>query len=310
MTSPKRYGGSKRSPLDRYVVLEELLAAGAPVGGHWVAERQSGPLLMRYAGQALCDALVPRIVRGELSFCIGMSEPDSGSDLASIRTRAERVDGGWVINGSKLWTSGAHRTTDSCSAPNSLGPPAVPAGLPVAAATLRASRASTGSPQGRASACGPSGCFKPSRDRMQIAGVLERILNQTVQYANERIQFGKPIGKFQAIQQQLVVFANQTVAARMAAACACAALPGNDWARQVPIARIVCGQAASQAAGIAHQVHGAIGYTYEHSLHFSTRRLWSWRAEYGSDSAWAAVIGREAIARGGAALWEDLTVNG
>ena len=113
MTWPKRYGGHERSTLERYVVLEEMLAAGAPVGAHWVADRQSGPLLMRYAPDTLAPRLVPRIARGEAFFCIGMSEPDSGSDLASIRTRADRRADhrgeGWVINGRKLWTSGAHR---------------------------------------------------------------------------------------------------------------------------------------------------------------------------------------------------------
>ena len=113
MTWPKRYGGQERSTLERYVVLEEMLAAGAPVGAHWVADRQSGPLLMRYAPDTLAPRLVPRIARGEAFFCIGMSEPDSGSDLASIRTRADRRADhrgeGWVINGRKLWTSGAHR---------------------------------------------------------------------------------------------------------------------------------------------------------------------------------------------------------
>ena len=107
MTWPKEYGGRERSMLERYVVLEELLAYGAPVNAHWVAERQSGPLLMRYADKAVAKDIVPRIVRGEVRFCIGMSEPDSGSDLASIRTRGDKVDGGWVVNGTKLWTSGA-----------------------------------------------------------------------------------------------------------------------------------------------------------------------------------------------------------
>jgi acyl-CoA dehydrogenase len=115
MTWPKAYGGHERSALERYVVLEELLCAGAPVGAHWVAERQSGLQLMRYAPTTLAPRIVPRIARGEVFFCIGMSEPDSGSDLASIRTKAtrSRKDGqgdGWVINGRKLWTSGAHRT--------------------------------------------------------------------------------------------------------------------------------------------------------------------------------------------------------
>jgi len=110
MTWPKRYGGHERSFLERYVVLEEMLAAGAPVGAHWVADRQSGPLLMRYAPDTLAPRIVPLIARGEAYFCIGMSEPDSGSDLASIRTKAVKTEHGWVINGRKVWTSGAHRS--------------------------------------------------------------------------------------------------------------------------------------------------------------------------------------------------------
>jgi len=109
MTWPKRYGGGERSPLERYVVLEEMLAAGAPVGAHWTADRQSGPLLMRFSPEVLAPRIVPAITRGEAFFCIGMSEPDSGSDLASIRTRAVDTAQGWVINGRKVWTSGAHR---------------------------------------------------------------------------------------------------------------------------------------------------------------------------------------------------------
>jgi len=109
MTWPTRYGGHERSFLERYVVLEEMLAAGAPVGAHWVADRQSGPLLLRFGTEAQRERFLPAITRGELAFAIGMSEPDSGSDLASIRTRAERADGGYRVNGTKVWTSNAHR---------------------------------------------------------------------------------------------------------------------------------------------------------------------------------------------------------
>lgn len=108
MTWPKKYGGHERSYLERYVVLEEMLAAGAPVSAHWVADRQSGPLLLRFGTEAQRERILPGIVRGELAFAIGMSEPDSGSDLASIRTRATRVDGGYLVNGTKVWTSNAH----------------------------------------------------------------------------------------------------------------------------------------------------------------------------------------------------------
>ncbi len=108
MTWPKQFGGQARSPLERYVVIEELLAAGAPVGYHWISERQSGPLLIRYAPDTLAPKLVPLIAKGELGFCAGLSEPDSGSDLASIRTKAKKVAGGWEITGRKVWTSRAH----------------------------------------------------------------------------------------------------------------------------------------------------------------------------------------------------------
>ena len=105
MVWPKRYGGHERSALERYVVLEELLAAGAPVAAHWIADRQSGPLLLRYGTEAQRLRFLPAIARGEMYFCIGLSEPASGSDLAAVRTRAQKVDGGWRINGSKLWTT-------------------------------------------------------------------------------------------------------------------------------------------------------------------------------------------------------------
>ena len=108
MTWPREYGGSERSYLERYVVTEELLAACAPTAFHWFADRQIGPSILRYGTEEQKQRFLPPIARGELSFAVGMSEPDSGSDLASIRTRAERADGGWRLNGSKIWTSYAH----------------------------------------------------------------------------------------------------------------------------------------------------------------------------------------------------------
>jgi alkylation response protein AidB-like acyl-CoA dehydrogenase len=110
MTWPKRYGGGERSFLERYVVTEELLAAGAPVSAHWIADRQSGPLLIRFGSEEQRQAILPRITAGECFFSIGMSEPDSGSDLASIRTRATSVAGGFELTGAKIWTSHAHRS--------------------------------------------------------------------------------------------------------------------------------------------------------------------------------------------------------
>ena len=108
LTWPKEYGGAERSYLDRYVLTEELLAAGAPAGAHWVADRQSGPLILNFGTEHQKQTFLPPITRGESYFCIGMSEPDSGSDLASIRSRATKVDGGYRLSGTKIWTSWAH----------------------------------------------------------------------------------------------------------------------------------------------------------------------------------------------------------
>ena len=108
MTIPREYGGGGATALDRYVVTEELLAAGAPVAAHWVADRQIGPTLLRHGTEAQRRRYLPRIAAGECYFGIGMSEPDAGSDLAAVRTKAERVDGGWELTGTKVWTSGAH----------------------------------------------------------------------------------------------------------------------------------------------------------------------------------------------------------
>ena len=110
MRWPKQYGGHERSALERYVVTEEMLAGGAPVGAHWIADRQSGNQILRYGSERAKRTILPRIAAGECYFSIGMSEPDSGSDLAAVRTRANKVEGGWSISGTKVWTSGAHQT--------------------------------------------------------------------------------------------------------------------------------------------------------------------------------------------------------
>jgi len=110
MTWPKRYGGQERSFLERYVVTEEMRVANAPVRHFFVADRQSGPTLIRYGSESIKQQILPRIVRGEVSFCIGMSEPNSGSDLFAAQARATPAEGGWRLNGTKIWTSNAHRS--------------------------------------------------------------------------------------------------------------------------------------------------------------------------------------------------------
>jgi len=109
MTIPAGYGGHGKSALDRYVVTEELLAAGAPVAAHWIADRQTAPSLLRYGTQSQKQRYLPGIARGDCYVALGLSEPDAGSDLAGVRTRAAKVTGGWELAGTKVWTSGAHR---------------------------------------------------------------------------------------------------------------------------------------------------------------------------------------------------------
>ena len=108
MTWPKKYGGHERNFLERYVVTEEFRVANAPVRLHFVADRQSGPILLKYAPEHIKQDILPRICRGELCFVIGMSEPNSGSDLFAAKAKATKVEGGWKINGTKIWTSNAH----------------------------------------------------------------------------------------------------------------------------------------------------------------------------------------------------------
>lgn len=110
MTFPRRYGGHERSPLERYAVVEELLAAGAPVAAHWISDRQSAHNILRHGTEAMKEKWLPQLLRGTAYCVIGMSEPNTGSDLASVRTRATRVEGGWRINGQKIWTTQAHRS--------------------------------------------------------------------------------------------------------------------------------------------------------------------------------------------------------
>jgi len=143
----------------------------------------------------------------------------------------------------------------------------------------------------------------------QMAGVMEAALALSTRYANDRIQFGRPIAKFQAIQQQLALLAEQAAAASVAvesaASAVAAARPSASLA--IAAAKIRAGEAAGKVAEIAHQVHGAIGFTHEHSLHRLTRRLWSWRDEFGTESQWSLDLGKEVMAAGADALWPTIT---
>lgn len=142
---------------------------------------------------------------------------------------------------------------------------------------------------------------------VQIAGALSRALSISVDYAQTRVQFGRPIGKFQAIQHNLAILAGQSAAAIAAADLATEALERQLPPLLVGAAKARAGEAASIAAGLAHQSHGAIGFTREYRLHHLTRRLWSWRDEFGNEAEWNAVVGRAALAAGPDGLWPALT---
>jgi acyl-CoA dehydrogenase len=111
MTWPAAYGGGERSNVERLAATEELLRAGAPVAAHWMADRQIGPAILRHGSEQLRREILPGIVAADYLFCLGMSEPGAGSDLASVTTRATPADGGWLVRGRKTWTTGAHRST-------------------------------------------------------------------------------------------------------------------------------------------------------------------------------------------------------
>jgi alkylation response protein AidB-like acyl-CoA dehydrogenase len=145
----------------------------------------------------------------------------------------------------------------------------------------------------------------------QMAGAMETVLDMTVTYARERQQFGKPIGTFQAIQQQLAMMATQVAAASRAVDAAFDRIAdGGEAGFEAAVAKIRCGDAAGQVASIAHQVHGAIGFTDEHRLHYFTRRLWSWRSDFGSASFWAEKLGAPIAALGPDQFWPTITAAG
>lgn len=145
---------------------------------------------------------------------------------------------------------------------------------------------------------------------VQMSAAMDGLLEQTVEFANAREQFGRSLSRFQAVQQMIAELAAEVAAARAAADAGVAALGsldgGNGW-RAAAAAKVRTGRAATTGARIAHQVHGAIGFTQEHSLHKLSTRLWSWREEYGAERYWSELLGAAVIGDGGAELWPSLT---
>jgi hypothetical protein len=140
----------------------------------------------------------------------------------------------------------------------------------------------------------------------QMAGAMQGALELSAQYVRERQQFGKPLASFQAIQQQLAVFAEEAAAASTAAAAACRAKDRGDAVFEIAAAKLRANMAVTVATSVAHQVHGAMGFTAEYKLHQFTRRLWQWRSEYGNDRYWADKLGAAVAARGAQGYWAGL----
>lgn len=142
----------------------------------------------------------------------------------------------------------------------------------------------------------------------QLAGATARAGAESIEYAQQRVQFGKALSKFQAIQQMLAVFGDQIAVVAAAADMARHALGGPHSYLTAAVAKARASEAAGVAAGIAHQVHGAIGFTLEHALQFSTKRLWSWREEFGNEHEWNTVFGRHLLRAGSDRLWPEITL--
>jgi hypothetical protein len=195
--------------------------------------------------------------------------------------------------------------------------------VPQGAATFTPGKNLAGEPRDHLGAVEPGGRSAPLPDAIdlrlvqrfgallraaQMAGAMEATLALSTRYANDRVQFGRPIAKFQAIQQQLALLAEQAAAASVAVESAAIAVAADrpPAALAVAAAKIRAGEAAGKVAEIAHQVHGAIGFTHEHSLHRLIRRLWSWRDEFGTETHWSRELGRAVMAAGADALWPTI----
>lgn len=295
---------------------EEMGGAGGSLG--------DAAAILRVAGrQAVSLPLAETLLAGWLLSSCGRKVPRGPLTVAPVRTDEQvvfRRDGqGWVLGGLARrvpWARHARhlvvvgRTTDG-----------VIGLVPASSCRITPGRNLAGEPRDDVAIHGvrlPAEAIVPAAAGLdeqmvmtwgallravQMAGALECVLELTVQYALERTQFGRPIGRFQAIQQYLAILAGEVAAAGAAADAAVAAAEAGEATAEIAAAKVRVGEAAGVAAAIAHQVHGAIGFTHEHALHHSTRRLWAWREEFGKESDWAARLGRAIASRGPGTLW-------
>jgi len=283
-------------------------------------------LLFSAGRHALPAPLAETMLAGWLLSSAGIALPDGPLTVAPVRGEnlaAKRDGAGWRIEGTASRVPWARQ----CAAIAVLaqdGAKSIVALVAAADCTVKNGHNVAGEPRddlvfsgARAQQAGaspiPAGAMRALGAVMrsaQMAGALQTVLATSVQYACERVQFGRPIGRFQAVQQNLAVLAGQAAAATAAAEAAIEAASADLDSMAVAAAKIRAGEAAGIGASIAHQVHGAIGFTQEHRLHYSTRRLWSWRDEFGNEAYWAHKLGGEIAAAGAERLWQSITAAG
>jgi alkylation response protein AidB-like acyl-CoA dehydrogenase len=314
--------GLDRGKWDRVVELGLPLALVPEEAGGFGLEPAEAMAVVRLAGRwAVPLPLAETMLANRLLAGAGVPVPDGVLTLAGggaeDRLGLARDGGGWRLTGT------AHRVPWGRSADAVAAVADGEAGpcIVLATGTVVAQDANlAGEPRDTlsfdcalpAGNVGPGGSGAPLRllgaalRSAAMAGALARVLEMTTAYANERVQFGRPIGKFQAIQQSLAVMAGHVAAAGAAADMAAEAV-ATGALLPIAAAKVRCGEAAGIVAAAAHQIHGAIGFTREHGLHLLTRRLWSWRDEFGGEAEWGAAIGRLARAEGADGLWPLIT---
>ncbi|MCF7550820.1 acyl-CoA dehydrogenase family protein [Pseudonocardia sp. WMMC193] len=304
---PERLGGSGGDPLDAAAVVRVVAAHAGPVplaeglfpvaagcvaaglpfpDGPCTVAAGTGLLLRRTGAGVVLDGAVPRVPYGRVAARILVADDGAGDRpglLALVDPAVLTLAAGDNLAGEPrddVVAAGSEVATDLVAE--------VPRGTATALRRLGALARAT-----------------------QIAGAVDEVLALTVRYAGEREQFGRPIGRLQAVAHQIAVLAGHAAAGSAAADAAVAAYvrtaEPDDLALAVAGAKVRAGAAAGSAARIAHQVHGAIGFTQEHRLHHLTRRLWSWREEFGSEAYWAEQLGRAIVHAGADALWPTIT---
>lgn len=299
----------------------DALAAGAEKPGDLAGVPDAAQILREAGRHAAPLPLAETMIARWLLAGAGMKAPEAPLAIAPVARESgfalERKGKGWHVAGRAAgvpWARAAAGIVVIAQGQVAL--------IPAKAADIRPGKSLAGEPRDTVSvdADVETGAAAPGADAelvyrlgalaraVMMAGALDEVLKLTVQYANDRVQFGRPIGKFQAIQQQLAVLAENVAAAGVVAAAAVeVAAKQGDFPFAVAVAKARVGEAAGKVAETAHQVHGAIGFTHEHRLHHLTRRLWSWRDEFGVESEWQQELGRIAAARGGDGLWPLLS---